>query len=102
MGSKLSSLFNLGPSFLKKRIEKKYGKIVFEFPVLHRQWESDSFGFIVETEKGKRIVLTDHGKEYLATAKELEDKIAEYQQITQQTQKALYLLNFFNKKKVDL
>jgi hypothetical protein len=94
---KSSTLFNLGSSFLRKRIEKKYGKIVFEFPVLHHQWESDSLGFVVETEEGKQIILTNHQKEYLSSAQELENKIAEYQQIIHQTQKALCLMNYLKK-----
>ena len=97
MKPKSSSLFNLGSSTLRKKIEKKYGKIIFEFPILQHQWASDGLGFVVETEEGKQIVLTNHEKEYLASSRELEDKIAEYQQTIQQTQKALCLVNYLKK-----
>jgi hypothetical protein len=77
---------------MKNIIEEKYGKIVFEFPILHDNWEGDHIGYVVDNSGSKMLILTNHGVDYMADPDELEIKIAEYQKIIMQTKKALTLL----------
>jgi hypothetical protein len=67
---------------------------VFQFPVLWEGWEIDSKGWVAEREDGTRaLILTNHGSEYEADPEILEDRIAEYQRVIVETQKALSMLN---------
>jgi hypothetical protein len=75
-----------------KKIENKYGKIVFEFSILHDNWEGDHIGYVVDNGGSKILILTNHGVDYMADPYELEMKIAEYQNTIMQTKKALTLL----------
>jgi rhamnose utilization protein RhaD (predicted bifunctional aldolase and dehydrogenase) len=77
---------------MKEKIENKYGKVVFEFPILHSGWDLDSIGYVVDNNGSKILILTNHGVDYMADPYELETKIAEYQKTIMQTQKALTLL----------
>lgn len=71
----------------------QFGKILFEFIILHSGWESDEKGYIIETETGKReIILSSHGVFYIASVTELMDKIAEYRQVISETEKALLFI----------
>jgi hypothetical protein len=75
----------------KKKIEEQYGKVVFEFQLLHAGWELDDKGWIVERGKKRFIVLTNHGVTYVAKKNELKAKIKEYSKAIKQTEKALKL-----------
>jgi hypothetical protein len=77
---------------MKNKIEEKYGKIVFEFPILHENWENDQVGYVVDNNGSKMLILTNHGVDYIADSFELDIKIAEYQKIIMETKKALTLL----------
>ena len=67
---------------------------IFEFPVLWLAWEIDSKGWVAEREDGtKTLILTNHGSEYEAEPEILEDRIAEYQRVIGETQKALSMLD---------
>lgn len=77
---------------MKEEIEKKYGKVIFEFPIMHVGWDGDSAGYIVENGESKTLILTNHGSHYMASPTELELKIAEYQKNIMETKKALTLL----------
>jgi hypothetical protein len=69
------------------------GKIIFKFQVLHHGWEADSWGYITEKENVREIWLSDHGKFYTGSVKELEQKLSEYKKAEFEIKKAITLLN---------
>jgi hypothetical protein len=75
----------------KEKIESKYGKIIYSFPVFHHNWELDGYGFVVEDTTGRKIILTNHNQAYEASKNEIMSKIAEYTKLISDTKKALYL-----------
>ena len=77
---------------LEKEMERRFGKIVLKFQILHNGWESDGHGYVVEKDDKNVLVLTNHNKPYVAELSELHAKIAEYQTIISETQKAIQLL----------
>lgn len=78
---------------IEHKVESEFGTIVCKFPVLHGGWEHDSVGYIVEKEHQRMAVLTNHGTPYICTLKELNDKIAFYKEVIQQTERCVYLLD---------
>jgi hypothetical protein len=53
--------------------------VVQSFPVLHSGWECDEIGYLVISDKNKhRIIMTNHGRYYVASTKEVEAKVEEY------------------------
>jgi len=76
----------------KNSIEPKFGKILARFPVLHHDWEGDGYGYVVEQDYKKLIVLTDHGVPYISNEEELQSKMSEYKSATEKTQEAIDLL----------
>jgi hypothetical protein len=77
---------------LTDQIEEKFGKVVFKFPVLHLNWETDGCGYIVEREGKRKVLLSDHGNFYVASVEELEQKLAEYTKVKFETKKAITLI----------
>ena len=77
---------------LEEKIKEQFGKIVLKFQILHNGWEGDGYGYVVEKDEKKLLVLTNHNKPYVAELSELHAKIAEYQTIISETQKAIHLL----------
>jgi len=77
----------------KKLSEETLKKTIFKFPVLHLGWESDGWGYIIENGEKREVWLSDHGNFYIASIKELEQKIAEYKKVEFETKKAITLLN---------
>lgn len=68
------------------------GSILYEFDILKNKKLSKEKGYIVTTESGERsIVVTDCGGFHISCKKVLEEKVAEYRQLIQETEKALYL-----------
>ena len=80
-------------NFLEEKIKEQFGEIVFRFPILHHNWEGDGYGYIVDNEGKKMLVLTDHNKPYVAELSELHAKIAEYQIFISETENAIFILN---------
>lgn len=78
---------------LKEKIEAEFGKIICEFPILHHEWELDGSGFIVESNKGRVAVLTNHNIPYISSIQEIQNHIAFYKTTIQQTERCLFLLN---------
>jgi hypothetical protein len=70
---------------------EKLGKTIFKFPVLHLGWEADGWGYVVEKEGSREILLSNHGNFYVASVKELEQKLAEYTKVKFETKKAIAL-----------
>ncbi len=77
---------------LTDQVENKFGKTVFRFPVLHLGWEADGWGYVVERDEKREIILSNHGTFYVASIKELESKIAEYTKVKFETKKAITLV----------
>lgn len=75
-----------------KMIEEQYGKIIFEFSLLHNGWDMDVTGWVVQRDKKNFIVLTNHGTTYIAKNSDLKTKIREYSKAIKQTEKALKML----------
>ncbi len=82
----------LSKTSLQTKIEKEFGEIICEFPILHYEWEMDCNGFVVEKDGERNVVLTEHGKPYISSVKILNDKISEYKSIIQQTERCIFLL----------
>ena len=80
---------------MEEIINKKLGKTIFKFPVLHLGWEGDGWGYVIEKDDKREIVLSNHGKFYTASVKELEQKLAEYKKVEFETKKAITLLNTY-------
>jgi len=78
---------------MENQVEKKFGKTLFRFPVLHLGWEADGWGYVVERDGKREIILSNHGNFYISSIKELEQKIAEYKKVEFETKKAITLLN---------
>jgi len=65
-------------------------KEIFEFPEMHRGWELDETGYVIEEPDGSRwVALTSHGRKYKATVEELNEKIAEYETAIALTREAM-------------
>jgi len=77
---------------MENQVEKKFGKTLFRFPVLHLGWEADGWGYVVERDGKREIILSNHGNFYVASVKELELKIAEYTKVKFETKKAITLV----------
>jgi hypothetical protein len=77
---------------LEQKVESQFGKIISKFPILHHEWEMDGYGFIVENNDKRDIVLTHHGNLMVVGAKELHKYISTYRDAIQQTERALFLL----------
>lgn len=75
------------------QVDDKFGKTIFKFPVLHLGWEADGWGYVVEREGKRDIILSNHGKFYTSSIKELEQKLAEYTKVKFDTKKAIALAN---------
>ena len=68
--------------------------ILKDFVILHKGWEMDNIGWIVELENGERkLVLTNHGSSYVADIKELEKKIKEYERLTASDKDAIGMMS---------
>lgn len=70
---------------------EKLGKTIFKFPVLHLGWEADGWGYVVEKDGLREVILSNHDKFYTASIKELEQKVAEYTKVKFETKKAIAL-----------
>lgn len=69
---------------------KKIAFILKQFKLLYSGWELDDLGWIVEfTDASRAIILTNHGSPYVARKSVLLDKIKEYEEVIEQTHKAL-------------
>lgn len=68
-------------------------KLIFEFTVLWEAWECDSTAGVCEKLDGSRyFIMTNHKNRYVATRKELEDRIEEYKKVIEDTEKAMLLV----------
>ena len=81
----------------EEKIEKVHGKTIFKFPVLHLGWEADGWGYVIDRDSKREVILSNHGKFYTASIKELEQKLAEYKKVEFETKKAIELLNNYEK-----
>ena len=71
---------------------KIFCKIVSKFTILHHCWDGDGYGYVVEKEGKKILVLTNHNNPYAATKEEINLKIGEYKSVIQETERALFLI----------
>ena len=78
---------------MDKISEETLGKTIFKFPVLHLGWEADGWGYVIERNGNREVILSDHGKFYVSSVKELQQKISEYTKVKFDTEKAITLLN---------
>ncbi len=67
-------------------------KLLLEFPILYSGWEIDNIGWVIEDQKIVKLILTSHGGPYVATPKDLKEKIEEYKAALAKTEKALNML----------
>ena len=72
---------------------EKVREVLYEFKVLRHEWECDGYGWAVSLEgKPNKIVLTDHGKKYIAKWEDLNKIVETYKKIAQETNNAIALL----------
>jgi len=74
------------------KIEKEFGKIISKFRILHHEWEMDGYGYVIQTEEGKKIVTTNHGKPLIVDKTYIDLRIKEYKEVIQETERALFLI----------
>jgi hypothetical protein len=69
-------------------------RALFQFKVMHCGWECDEDGWVVEMDDGSRaLVLMNHMHLYVAEPSELSEKLAEYERVAADTNKALSMLS---------
>lgn len=80
--------------FLAKpvRVDGKDYKAIKAFDILYSGWECDGKGWIVQTDEGNKIVLTNHGQAYFAHEKELREHLSNYAKAISDTEAAIALL----------
>lgn len=66
-------------------IEGRQHTALKRFNVLHHGWECDSYGWLVEVDGVKKVVLTNHGVPYWATRDELFDLTESYIHVLNET-----------------
>ncbi len=70
-----------------------FGEVLFTFPVLYTGWELDEKGYVVKApDDSTLLVMSSHGRFYVAEANELREKLAEYETAILASRKALALL----------
>lgn len=52
---------------------------LFIFDVLWESWDCDATGWVVKTESGHKLVLTNHGSAYFVNATELKELVSDYE-----------------------
>ena len=77
---------------IESKIEKNLGKIVAKFKILHHEWEMDGYGYIIDNQGEKQLVISDHGAIRIADKEHLNELIKNYKEIIQETERALFLL----------
>jgi hypothetical protein len=79
---------------LDDKVENEFGKIIYKIPVYELEWEADGWWYIVEKDDKRFVVVTDHGHPMEGKKQNLENKIHEYKDLIQRTEKAILLLNW--------
>ena len=79
-------------TILEQKVTDQFGDIIYKFPVLHHNWECDGYGYIVEKEGKREVILSNHSNLYISSIQELQVKLAEYTKFTYDTKKAITLL----------
>jgi len=79
-------------SILEQKVKEQFGEIIYKFPVFHHNWECDGYGYIVERNGERDVILSNHSNLYKSSIKELEQKIGEYKKVEFETKKAITLL----------
>lgn len=75
-------------------VDKSGNKLIIikTFKVLWEGWELDNLGYLIKDSSGKySVVLTNHGRPFIADRKFVESKIREYRGILDETQGAFDL-----------
>lgn len=79
-------------SGIESKIEKNLGKIVAKFKILHHEWEMDGYGYIIDSQGEKQLVISDHGTVRIVDKEHLNELIKNYKEVIQETERALFLL----------
>lgn len=73
---------------------QEFGEVIFEFDVLYAGWDVDSKGYVVRDAEGvNRLVLSDHGRWYLAEPNELLERMQAYKSALMNSLDALVLID---------
>jgi hypothetical protein len=75
----------------KQEIQDLIGNftVVEEVTMLYAGWECDSDGWLVRTDGQLKLILTDHGRPYVADGRELRDQISTNLRIVEHQRKVL-------------
>ncbi len=75
---------------LDLKIEQKYGTIIYKFKILHYNWETDNYGYVVIDSNGNKIlVTTNHGRLMVVGVDYIKHKIKEYENVIECTEQAI-------------
>jgi hypothetical protein len=66
--------------------------LLYTFPVLFPFWEMDGEGYVIQTEQGRKLLVTNHGSPLITDASFLDERLEFYTEISEATQKAKELL----------
>jgi hypothetical protein len=76
-----------------RRSIKGYRRTLLHFKVMFSGWECDDDGWVVELKDGRVVpVLSSHCALYIADLDELHEKLAEYQEVATDTEKAIRMV----------
>ena len=66
--------------------------LVKPFPVLWQEWECDGTWYLCTDSTGKHVfVLTEYGKPYVGTSKEVKERLNYYREVIRETEEVLEL-----------
>ena len=80
---------------LHSHIERVYGKIIYKFSVLYLMHEKDNYGYIIEVDGNRFVLMSNNDELYVSTVDALQEKISEYYKAILDAKKAITLLNGF-------
>lgn len=76
---------------LDLKVERRYGKIIHKFRIFYYDWEMDNYGYVVNDGTKNKLITTNHGKLEEFDLDFLFHKIKEYENVIEQTKKAIQI-----------
>ena len=77
---------------LELRIAEQFGRILNKFRIFHHEWEMDGYGYVVENDSTKKLIVCNHNKPLEMTADYLRYKIKEYEDVIEETKDAIEII----------
>jgi hypothetical protein len=77
---------------LELKIAEQFGQILNKFRIFHHEWETDGYGYVVENNSTKKLIVCNHNKPQEMTADYLRYKIKEYEDVIKETKDAIEII----------